>query len=95
LAIAREVKDRQSEGIALNNLGLALYLQGNLSAAEKTLLDSIKVSESLRAGLDDAKKVSIFDTQTNPISTYKKSSLPKRKPMKPWKLPSGEERELL
>jgi len=66
LAIAREIKDRPSEGIALNNLGLALYLQGNLSAAEKTLLDSIKVSESLRAGLDDAKKVSIFDTQTNP-----------------------------
>jgi CHAT domain-containing protein len=72
LAIAREVKDRQSEGIALNNLGFALYRQGNLSAAEKTLLDSIKVSESLRAGLDDAKKVSIFDTQTNPYLNLQK-----------------------
>jgi len=66
LAIAREIKDRQSERTALNNLGRDLYKSGNLSAAEKTLLDSIKVSESLRAGLDDANKVSIFETQTNP-----------------------------
>jgi CHAT domain-containing protein len=66
LAIAREIKDRESEGVALNNLGLALSKSGNLPAAEKTLLDSIKVSESLRAGLDDSNKVSIFETQTNP-----------------------------
>ncbi|MEG5042856.1 MULTISPECIES: hypothetical protein [unclassified Microcoleus] len=67
LAIARSIKDRQSEGKALNNLGLALASSGNLPAAEKTLLDSIKVLESLRAGLDDANKVSIFETQ---ISSY-------------------------
>jgi len=72
LPIAREIKDRQNEGIALNNLGLALYRQGNLSAAEKTLLESIKISESLRAGLDDAKKVSIFDTQTDPYLNLQK-----------------------
>ncbi|WP_445248296.1 CHAT domain-containing protein [Microcoleus sp. OTE_8_concoct_300] len=65
LAIAREIKDRQNEWKALNNLGLALSKSGNLPAAEKTLLDSIKVSESLRAGLDDANKVSIFETQTD------------------------------
>ncbi|MEP6517025.1 CHAT domain-containing tetratricopeptide repeat protein [Microcoleus vaginatus] len=66
LAIAREIKARQSEGQALGNLGLALANSGNLPAAEKTLLDSIKVLESLRAGLDDANKVSIFETQTSP-----------------------------
>src|SRR6476661_2104610 len=66
LASAREIKHRQNEGTALNNLGLALAHSGNLPAAEKTLLDSIKVSESLRAGLDDANKVSIFETQTSP-----------------------------
>ncbi len=66
LAIAREIKDRPSERVALNNLGFALSKSGNLPAAEKTLLDSIKVSESLRTGLDDANKVSIFETQTNP-----------------------------
>src|SRR5919199_929090 len=79
LAIAREIKDRESEGIALNNLGFALYRQGNLSAAEKTLLDSIKVSESLRAGLDDAKKVSIFDTQTNPYLNLQKVLIAQKK----------------
>ena len=79
LAIAREIKDRQSEGIALSNLGLALYRQGNLSAAEKTLLDSIKVLESLRAGLDDAKKVSIFDTHTNPYLNLQKVLIAQKK----------------
>ncbi|MEG4055120.1 MULTISPECIES: CHAT domain-containing tetratricopeptide repeat protein [unclassified Microcoleus] len=66
LVIAREIKNRESEGTHLNNLGVALSNSGNLPAAEKTLLDSIKVLESLRAGLDDANKVSIFETQTDP-----------------------------
>jgi CHAT domain-containing protein len=79
LAIARSIKDRPSEGIALSNLGLALYRQGNLSAAEKTLLDSIKVSESLRAGLDDAKKVSIFDTHTQPYLHLQKVLIAQKK----------------
>jgi CHAT domain-containing protein len=79
LAIARSIKDRQSEGIALSNLGLALYRQGNLSAAEKTLLDSIKVSESLRAGLDDAKKVSIFDTHTEQYLNLQKVLIAQKK----------------
>ena len=79
LAIAREIKDRQSEGIGLSNLGFALYRQGNFSAAEKTLLDSIKVSESLRAGLDDAKKVSIFDTHTKPYLTLQKVLIAQKK----------------
>ena len=79
LAIAREIKDRKSEGIALNNLGWALSKSGNLPAAEKTLLDSIKVSESLRAGLDDANKVSIFETQTNPYVTLQQVFIAQKK----------------
>ena len=79
LAIARSIKDRSSERIALNNLGLSLYRQGKLSAAEKTLLDSIKVSESLRADLDDAKKVSIFDTQTDPYLNLQKVLIAQKK----------------
>ncbi|MEG4281289.1 CHAT domain-containing protein, partial [Microcoleus sp. MON1_C1] len=79
LAIAREIKDRQSEGGALNNLGLALSKSGNLPAAEKTLLDSIKVLESLRAGLDDANKVSIFETQTSPYVTLQKVFIAQKK----------------
>ncbi|MEG4201394.1 CHAT domain-containing tetratricopeptide repeat protein [Microcoleus sp. Pol12A5] len=79
LAIAREIKDRQNEGDALTNLGLALSNSGNLPAAEKTLLDSIKVSESLRAGLDDANKVSIFETQTSPYLTLQKVFIAQKK----------------
>jgi CHAT domain-containing protein/tetratricopeptide (TPR) repeat protein len=79
LAIAREIKDRQSEWEALAGLGLALASSGNLPAAEKTLLDSIKVSESLRAGLDDANKVSIFDTQTSPYVTLQEVFIAQKK----------------
>jgi CHAT domain-containing protein/uncharacterized protein HemY len=79
LVIAREMKDRRSEGRALNSLGFALYEQGNVSAAEKTLLDSIKISESLRAGLDDANKVSIFDRQTNPYINLQKVLIAQKK----------------
>jgi CHAT domain-containing protein/tetratricopeptide (TPR) repeat protein len=65
LAIARELKDLHSQGESLNNLGNALRLSGNLPAAETTLIDGIKVWESIRAklGNNDANKVSIFDTQ--------------------------------
>ncbi|MEP0755013.1 CHAT domain-containing protein [Trichocoleus sp. Lan] len=71
LAIAREIKHRQGEGQALNNLGLALYKSGNLAAAETTLIDSIKVWESLRerVGSDDANKVSIFEEQARTYRT--------------------------
>ena len=79
LAIAREIKDRQSEGMALNNLGFALSQSGNLPAAEKTLLDSIKVLESLRAGLDAANKVSIFETQTSPYVTLQEVFIAQKK----------------
>ncbi|NEU72925.1 CHAT domain-containing protein [Hassallia byssoidea VB512170] len=69
LAIAREIKDRQSEGNALNNLGLALFESGKLSLAESTLIEGIKVLESLRGGLEDINKVFISDTQRNTYRT--------------------------
>jgi CHAT domain-containing protein/Flp pilus assembly protein TadD len=65
LAIAQEIKDAESQGAALNNLGYTLYKSGNLALAEKTLIEAMKVKESLRYGLDDTNKVSIFDTQYN------------------------------
>ncbi|HEY9295782.1 MAG TPA: tetratricopeptide repeat protein, partial [Phormidium sp.] len=65
LAIAREIKDRYSEGGALNNLGLAMFKSGNLAAAETNLTNAIEIFESLRGGLKDAEKISIFDTQSS------------------------------
>ncbi len=67
VAIAREISDRRGEGFALNELGLALLNQGHLTQAENTLRDAMKVRESLRGGLKDAHKVSLFDTQ---LDTY-------------------------
>ncbi|OKH36912.1 Fis family transcriptional regulator [[Phormidium ambiguum] IAM M-71] len=64
LAIAKEIKNRQSEGIALNNLGFALFKSGNFAAAETTLINAIEVYESLRGGLKDSDKISIFEDQT-------------------------------
>ncbi|MDF5726590.1 MAG: CHAT domain-containing protein, partial [Rhizonema sp. PD38] len=63
LAISREIKDRQSEWLALNNLGTVLYKKGNLADAQKTLFEGITVLESLRGGLNDTNKVSIFEEQ--------------------------------
>ncbi|MFB2982456.1 CHAT domain-containing protein [Microseira sp. BLCC-F43] len=51
--------------VALENLGIAFFESGDLAAAERMLLTSIQVQESLRIGLSDANKVSIFETQLN------------------------------
>ncbi len=79
LVIAREFKNPQIEGYALNILGLALYKQGNLTLAEKSLLDSIQVANSLRSNLADTNKVSIFDTQTNPYITLQQVLIAQKK----------------
>lgn len=63
LAIAREIKDPLGEGTALGNLGNAYYKQGNFIKAAKELYKAINVLESLRPGLSDSDKISIFETQ--------------------------------
>jgi CHAT domain-containing protein len=67
VTIAREISDRQGEGFALNELGYALLNSGHLTQAENKLRDAMEVRESLRGGLKDAHKVSLFDTQ---LDTY-------------------------
>ncbi|MEP0873905.1 tetratricopeptide repeat protein [Trichocoleus desertorum AS-A10] len=65
LAIAREIKDREREGLALNNLGGAFLKAGNLAEAEKMLVQGIQVWELMRQmlGSNDANKISIFEGQ--------------------------------
>ncbi len=63
LAILREIKNRYGESMALKTLGRVLFKEGNLAQAETTLMEAIKVQESLRGGLNDPQKVSIFETQ--------------------------------
>jgi CHAT domain-containing protein/Tfp pilus assembly protein PilF len=73
LAIQRKIKDRLSEAQSLNNLGLTYYKQGNLTLAESTLIEGMKVYESLRAReLKDDDKISIFETQRSTYRTLQK-----------------------
>lgn len=67
LVIARTIGDPKTEGMALNNLGHALFAAGKLKEAEEKLRAAIKLLDGLRPGLDDTYKVSIFDTQ---VYTY-------------------------
>jgi len=67
LAIRKEVGDRAGEGSTLNNIGAVYHGQRQYADAEKTLFAAIEVLESLRPGLKDADKISLFEIQS---STY-------------------------
>lgn len=68
LRLARKIQNPKLQSTALRDLGITLYKSGKLSAAESTLFEGIQVLESLRSGLNDANKVSIFDTQLFPYN---------------------------
>jgi len=68
LEISQQIGYRPGEALSLNNLGLVLFQSGNLTAAETHLKQGMKVFESLRVGLEDTQKISIFEKQSN---TYK------------------------
>lgn len=63
IALFRELGNRASEGRGLQNMGFRLMKLQRYDEAAATLLQSIEVYESLRPGLTDANKVSLFDTQ--------------------------------
>ncbi|MDF5720308.1 MAG: CHAT domain-containing protein [Rhizonema sp. PD37] len=67
LAIAQVRKDRQNEADALGSLGVIYWQTRRFPEAEIALYKAVEVLESLRPGLSDSNKVSIFDLQT---STY-------------------------
>jgi CHAT domain-containing protein/Tfp pilus assembly protein PilF len=65
LVINKQVGDKAQEGITLNNIGYVYNRLGQSPDAEKTLMAAIAVLESLRPGLTDIDKISIFETQAN------------------------------
>ena len=66
LAIIKRIGDRSREGGSLNNIG-GIYLSlREYTDAEKILLAAIEIWESLRPGLTDESKISIFETQQVP-----------------------------
>ncbi len=69
LDAARSNNDGRGEWVALNNLGVALYESRQVNESIATLLKAIKVQESLRVGLNDTNKVSIFEMQAMTYGT--------------------------
>jgi CHAT domain-containing protein/tetratricopeptide (TPR) repeat protein len=63
VALFRELGNRQGEGRGLQNMGFRLMKLERYAEAAETLLAAIEVYESLRPGLADANRVSLFDTQ--------------------------------
>ncbi len=63
LAIEQDIGDRQGEGLALYGIGQVLFITGKLPQAEAKLTAAVEVIESLRPGLADKNKISIFDKQ--------------------------------
>lgn len=63
LVIRKKVGEKAGEANNLSKIGLVYKNLGQYADAEKKLFAAIEVSESLRPGLTDADKVSIFETQ--------------------------------
>lgn len=66
-SIAKKLGDPRLRALALNNLGHTYFSAGDLVGAEQVLRGAVDLYDSLRPGLIDTAKVSIFDTQ---VLTY-------------------------
>jgi len=65
LIIRKAIGDRAGEGGTLNNIGARLLESGKAKEAEITLFEAIEAFESLRPGLTDENKVSLFEIQAD------------------------------
>jgi tetratricopeptide (TPR) repeat protein len=65
LVIFKDIGNRDGEGVALKNIGAGLLESNRIKEAEVTLFKAIEVFESLRPGLIDENKVSLFEIQAN------------------------------
>jgi CHAT domain-containing protein/Tfp pilus assembly protein PilF len=64
LAMTKEIGSKEWESLTLNNAGAAYVAIGKYPEAEKTLFSAIETRESLRDGLKDDQKISIFEQQS-------------------------------
>lgn len=63
LEIAKQIGDKDSEVKIRSNLGVHYFKTGNLPQAETNFLTSIEIFDTLRPGLKDEDKISLFDLQ--------------------------------
>ena len=79
LAMRQTIGDKAGEGMTLSNLGEAYSQLGQSANAEKALFSSIQALESLRPGLTDADKISIFETQAYTYTLLQKALVAQNK----------------
>jgi CHAT domain-containing protein/Tfp pilus assembly protein PilF len=65
LTLSKEIGDKLGQGTILSNLGYLYWRSRQNIRAERYLLEAIKVLESLRPGLKDFDKITIFERQRN------------------------------
>jgi CHAT domain-containing protein/Tfp pilus assembly protein PilF len=65
LIVYQQFNDNHGKGVTLTHIGNLLKEQGYYAEAEQKLFEAITIFESLRPGLKDDQKVSIFETQAN------------------------------
>ncbi len=80
LEIDRQIGDRQGEAASLNNLGVVFLKSGQPKEAEIFLRQGIQVQETLRQGLSDNQRISIFETQKNTYNTLQKTLIALNQP---------------
>ncbi len=79
LPLLREVGKRVEEGITLGNVGTVYFELGDYANAERYLFETIQVWESLRPGLTDQNKVSLFETQAYAYRTLQETLVAQKK----------------
>ncbi|TVU55421.1 MAG: CHAT domain-containing protein [Arthrospira sp. PLM2.Bin9] len=80
LEIRRNLRNTAGIAVTLNNKGVALFEAGKIAEATQTLYAAIDALESLRPGLSDANKVSIFDKYRSSYSILQKALISENKP---------------
>lgn len=80
LEIRRNLRNTAGIAVTLNNKGVALFEAGKIAEATQTLYAAIDALESLRPGLSDINKVSIFDKYRSSYSILQKALISANKP---------------
>jgi CHAT domain-containing protein/predicted DNA-binding protein YlxM (UPF0122 family) len=79
LAIFKEVKNSPGVGYTLSNIGATLLKVGDFKAAAEQLMAAVEVWESLRPGLTDENKVSLFEKQAETYGLLQQASIAQNK----------------
>jgi len=80
LEIRQKLPNQAGIAVTLNNKGVALFEAGKIAESTQTLYAAIDALESLRPGLSDLNKVSIFDKYRSSYSILQKALISQKKP---------------